>query len=230
MNFIINNDDDPTSNKKCKLFVGNVPYQCTKNEFKKCFEHINGFVDADIIVKHNSTTSRGFGFVTFNTKKDADDALKINNVMFKERELRLSEYNFETKKQQFIKPSAIFIKNLSDKTTRDDIYNTFTKFGTVVKCFINTDFKTGKLKNSAVVELEDYVVMEHLINNIKTIELINGNVINMYNWNNKFSFENFSPKSKHNYYQTKEFHKTLNNIKRPITTLNTKSHFVSVNK
>lgn len=229
MNFIIN-DNNIMDEKKCKLFVGNVPYQCTKEEFIKCFEHIDGFVDADIIVKHNSMTSRGFGFVTFKTKKDADNALKNNNVMFKERELRLSEYNFETKKHQFVKPSAIFIKNISEKTSRADIYNTFSTFGKVIKCFINTDFKTGKLKNSAVVELEDSIIMEHLINNIKTIELINGNVVNMYNWNNKFSFDNSSPKSKHKQFHTKEFHKTMNNIKRPYVTLNTKSHFASANK
>src|SRR5437870_11420355 len=34
---------------ECKIFVGNIPYQCTQEEFEKCFQNINGFMKAEII-------------------------------------------------------------------------------------------------------------------------------------------------------------------------------------
>lgn len=207
----MNINNTTINEQKCKLFVGNVPYQCTKSEFKKCFENIKGFVDADIIVKHNSTTSRGFGFVTFDTTHNADSALKKNDVMFKDRILRLSKYNVEIKKN-VLKPTAIFLKNILENTTRDDIYNTFSAFGKIDKCFINSDFKTGKLKNSAVVKLYDETIMDYMVNNMKTVELINGNVVNMYSWNNKILFDKYLPKNK--YDDIKEYTHTINNIRK----------------
>ena len=36
-----------------KIFVGNVPFQCIEEEFKECFKDIPGFVDAEIVTRHN---------------------------------------------------------------------------------------------------------------------------------------------------------------------------------
>jgi len=209
MDLIIKNNNvgNLVNTKKCKLFVGNVPYKCTKSEFSKCFENIKGFVDADVIVKHDLSTSRGFGFVTFNTKQNANDALMNNNYMFKDRMLRLSEYNLETKKYQNMKSSAIFIKNLHEDTTRDDIYTTFSKYGTIVKCFINTNIKTGKLKNNGIVELDDDVAMNNLINDVKSIELINGNVVSMHNWDNKSLRDDLAIKIRTKHNDAKDLHR-----------------------
>jgi RNA recognition motif-containing protein len=74
-----------------KIFVGNVPYQCTREDFQKCFRPMNGYVTADIIRRYKSKISRGFGFVIFKTKEQAEAAMK-KTITLEDRTLRLSEY------------------------------------------------------------------------------------------------------------------------------------------
>ena len=60
-----------------KIFVGNVPFQCSKEEFTDCFNKYKGFLDADIVNRFNSENCRGFGFVTF--KICPDVLFSLNN-------------------------------------------------------------------------------------------------------------------------------------------------------
>ena len=61
-----------------KLFVGNIPFDCKKKDFKKCFQNFDGFVSADLI----NSNSKSFGFVVFNKKITVDNIIKNNNIIY----------------------------------------------------------------------------------------------------------------------------------------------------
>jgi hypothetical protein len=100
-----------------KVFVGNVPFQCTREEFIECFKNIPGYTNADIIKRYRSKFSRGFGFVEFDNHMCAAELIKEKNIKLKNRVLRFTKYDTLPKqqfpKQQFPKqqfPKQQFLK------------------------------------------------------------------------------------------------------------------------
>lgn len=58
-----------------KLFVGNLSWNLSEDDFKNTFAEI-GSVEEAIIIKDKFTgKSKGFGFVTYTNDEDADKAL-----------------------------------------------------------------------------------------------------------------------------------------------------------
>jgi RNA recognition motif-containing protein len=90
--------NDSINEKEFKVFVGNVPFNCTQEEFQNCFSNVPGYKNADVIRRYNSNFSRGFGFITFNSDSDATALLSSHdNIILKDRTLRLSRYSFDEK-------------------------------------------------------------------------------------------------------------------------------------
>lgn len=156
----------------CKIFVGNVPFQCNQIEFASCFEKMHGYIKAEIIYKLGTTISRGFGFVTFDSPENAKELLD-KTIIFKDRILRFTQYmaNMELNMQpeKHIVPmqtesskNLLIVKNV-DEMTRNDVFDFFSNFGSVGKHFIMTDHETGISKNYAVVEMIDKDVYDCLL-------------------------------------------------------------------
>lgn len=82
-----------------KIFVGNVPFQCSQSEFSECFEKMDGFIKAEIVCKCNMEISRGFGFVTFDSPENAKKIIGNNSIQCKDRILRFTEYGSNENKQ-----------------------------------------------------------------------------------------------------------------------------------
>ena len=74
-----------------KIFVGNVPFNCTQEGFEECFDDISGIYKADIVKGHRDD-SRGIGFVTMNTIEDAETLKKREDIKCKGRTLRFYPY------------------------------------------------------------------------------------------------------------------------------------------
>jgi RNA recognition motif-containing protein len=139
-----------------KLFVGNIPFDCKKKDFKKCFQNFDGFVSADLIVNSNS---KSFGFVVFNKKNTVDNIIKDNNIIIGERKLRLTRYFDKNNKVQ----NYIRLENIPDTITDKDIRTEFENYSQVGKCFINMDRETGKLKSTGIVEIMETEIFEQLL-------------------------------------------------------------------
>lgn len=74
-----------------RVFVGNVPFVCTQEEFQELFKNTEGFKQANLIKRFRSNKSRGFGIVEFETEENAKNFMETK-VSFKDRELRLTSY------------------------------------------------------------------------------------------------------------------------------------------
>jgi hypothetical protein len=139
------NEKNVMENIECKIFVGNVPYHCTHNEFEKCFYGIEGFINAEIILGNTDDTTRGFGFVTMKSPEHAEKLKQRNDIILKNRILRLtSYYNGETKKySNENNPNYVTIIGI----TRDKkwVLDAFSKYGPFGKCFIYKSLIYGKM-------------------------------------------------------------------------------------
>lgn len=61
--------------KSKKVFVGGLPLEATENDLHDYFKKFGEIKACRIIYKHESSISRGFGFVIFGTKEIADEVL-----------------------------------------------------------------------------------------------------------------------------------------------------------
>ena len=59
-----------------KLFVGNLPFTMTDDQFKQIFAAFGTLVSANIVVDKYSQRSKGFGFVEFETDEVALAAMQ----------------------------------------------------------------------------------------------------------------------------------------------------------
>lgn len=168
-----------------KIFVGNVPFQCVESEFKQCFRDVPGFVSAEIVTRHNSPYSRGFGFVTVKTAEDAKKLIQRNDIIFKNRILRFTEYNFQDKikisKQQ---KNYLFVKNVPKDMNREQLKNIFSTKANIGACFINSNIRTGESRGNAVVEIKDDDIFEKLIAD-KFIKINDQQYFEVSRWRNK---------------------------------------------
>ena len=74
-----------------KLFVGNLDFSVTSDELREFFSQFGTVTDATVVVDKFSGRSRGFGFVTFDSREALDEAKKANEQEFKNRKLIVSD-------------------------------------------------------------------------------------------------------------------------------------------
>merc|ERR1719431_1736577 len=73
------------------LRVGNIPYKTHQDDLREVFEKFGDVGDVFIPTDRESGRPRGFAFVRFYNKKDAEDAMdELNGRQFDGRDLRVS--------------------------------------------------------------------------------------------------------------------------------------------
>ena len=75
-----------------KLFVGGISYDATEEEIRNAFSSHGEIKDVHMAVDKETKKPRGFGFVTFSKKEDAEKAIKaLNRSEFKGRKISVEE-------------------------------------------------------------------------------------------------------------------------------------------
>jgi len=73
---------------KCKIYVRNLPYSVGFQELKELFSECGEVIDSTVISDRDTGRSKGFGFVTMATKKDATKVIKeLDKKEFKGRNI-----------------------------------------------------------------------------------------------------------------------------------------------
>lgn len=68
-----------------QIYVGNLSYRVRERELREFFTTFGGIEKLRIIKNHDTGRSKGFGFITFNSKGQADKALKAHGDMLQGR-------------------------------------------------------------------------------------------------------------------------------------------------
>ena len=68
-----------TEANECKVYVGNLPFSVGFAELKELFSSCGEVTEASVIANKYTGRSKGFGFVTFANKEDAQKAIAEMN-------------------------------------------------------------------------------------------------------------------------------------------------------
>jgi len=171
-------------NNEYKIFVGNVPYQCTQEEFEKCFEHIEGYVRAELITIYKDTenseemanllssshTSRGFGFITIKSYYNAEKLKMRNDIIFKGRVLRFTQYHDDDNMKKNIltnylehNNNYVYVDGIPDGKNREWLKTYFNAYEPIGRCYISVDNETGKMKNDGMIEIIDDIKYKNIL-------------------------------------------------------------------
>lgn len=163
----------------CKVFVGNVPFNLTEEEFIECFKDLDGYVTAELISRNKTNNTRGFGFITFQNNNYVINFLEQNpEITVKDRKLRFTHYcnsdsNFMI---DTIKKNNIFVYNIPENYTDEKLKQLFSKFGKVILAYINKDINTKKKLTSGIIEFADIDAYNKVIN-IRNIKINDNNFL-----------------------------------------------------
>ena len=62
-----------------KLYIGNLPLGLDEAEFEQLFSNFSSVTSCKLILNRETNESRGFGFVEFGSKEEAEQAIKEMN-------------------------------------------------------------------------------------------------------------------------------------------------------
>lgn len=161
-----------------KLFIGGLPYEVSTDDLKEMMEK-QGSVQDCVVVKDDEGKSRGFGFVTFSSKEEAQSAIsKYDGYRIKGRRISVKDAdNKGEKKEKKADPAGqkLYVGNLSFKLTNDDLIKHFSTFGNATGGFIVTDPR-GKSKGFGFVFVDEKEGIEEIIAKANGSELGGRNI------------------------------------------------------
>lgn len=208
-----------SADSSSKIFVGNVPFNCTEEEFKYTFKNLEGYVTAELISRSQSNSTRGFGFVTFSNKKYVDEFLeRKDKIILGERILRFTKYynyddsNFMIKN---LKKNNIFVYGIPNYFDNNKLKEFFSSYGQVLLGYINTDILTGKKINTGYIEFVDEDVYKKVLN-LKNFELDDGIILTVSKFKEK--------KTKTNNYDIREIYKIAFNAGKKYAIIENKAN------
>lgn len=144
-----------------KLYVGNIPFECSIDHLKEYFGEF-GTVQDVYIPLNPGGKPRGFAFVSM-TEEDIDGALESTNGQeFMGRTLTVSlplppgEKAPRTQSRMEIddQRKKLYIGNLSFYTSPDTLAELFEEFGTVHDCYLPEDPVTGSARGFGFVTMD----------------------------------------------------------------------------
>ncbi len=79
-----------TTGNEFKLYVGNIDYAATEAELAAYFSEYGTVESSNIPVNRYTGRARGFGFVTFASREEAEKAMVLNGTTFKGRQIQVN--------------------------------------------------------------------------------------------------------------------------------------------
>lgn len=126
-----------------------------------------------------SGQSKGYGFVQFDNQESAQNAIdNLNGMLINDKEvfvghfLRKQERDSASSKTKF---NNVFVKNLSESTSDEDLMKVFGEFGTITSAVLMRD-ADGKSKCFGFVNFED------ADDAAKAVEALNGKKFDEKEW------------------------------------------------
>lgn len=129
------------------------------------------------IATDNKGMSRGYGFVHYETKEAAQEAIaKVNGMMLNDKKVFVGEFMSKRERLEKMGDQAkqfknVFIKNFGDSLADDKIREMFSKFGTVTSAVVMTDETTGKSKGFGFVAFESHEAAEAAVEEYNGFEI-----------------------------------------------------------
>ncbi|XP_011000130.1 PREDICTED: polyadenylate-binding protein 8-like [Populus euphratica] len=171
---------DPTIRKSGagNIFIKNLDKAIDHKALHDTFSAFGNILSCKVATDP-SGQSKGYGFVQFDSEEAAQKAIeKLNGMLLNDKQvyvgpfLRKQERDTATDKMRF---NNVFVKNLSETTTEEDLNKTFGEFGTITSVVVMRD-GDGKSKCFG------FVNFENAEDAAKAVEALNGKKIDDKEW------------------------------------------------
>lgn len=147
-----------------KLFVRNLSWSATEADLKQLFGDVGDVLSVKIPTRQEDGKPRGFAFVEMGSPDEARKAIsQLNGVDLHGRDL-VVDYQNESRggdrgdraPRRSIpseKNAKLFVRNIDDSVSEDDLYSLFEQAGQVLSVKIPTDRETGYPRGFGFVEM-----------------------------------------------------------------------------
>lgn len=123
--------DDNNDNNKTNLIVNYLPQQMADEEFENLFKKFGSMKSCKIVRNRSNGYSYGFGFVDFETHDQAIQAIQeLNGYELEKKKIKVA---FARPAGQDIKQANLYIKNVPDHWTQDDVRKIFEPYGSIIQ-------------------------------------------------------------------------------------------------
>lgn len=131
-----------------QLFVSNIPYTCTVEEFDKQIKNFVANATTRLIMKPDGQSNKGFGFVTTDIGESLIDT--STSIVIDGRRLKFTPY---VNQQKFYK---LHISNIPSGVKEQELFEVFSTYGKLDNVKIDIDFKTKQSRGTACVVYTNY--------------------------------------------------------------------------
>jgi len=151
------------------LYVGGLSQDFTSDLLFSVFSPHGNILNAQVVPSKTSNEHKGFGFVTFRSKAEAENAKQnLNLVKVQNSVLRVS---FKSEKpDQQSQDANLFIKNLDPKIEESNLISALSEFGDIVSCTIKRD-RNGISLGYGYIQFKEKEEAEKCINGANGIKL-----------------------------------------------------------
>ncbi|XP_046850020.1 nucleolysin TIAR-like isoform X2 [Xenia sp. Carnegie-2017] len=189
------------------IFVGDLPDQMTTDLLKSSFEKFGKISDARVVVDASTGMSKGYGFVSFYNKINAENAIKdMNGKTLNGKQIRT---NWASRKPQppqvkkldmnevvnktSVYNKTVYVGNLPDQTSSERLSNVFKGYGTIMNIRVLAD------KGYAFITFDDHYRAAEAICGMHG-ENLDGNVLKC-SWGKEQDGQN---SNMHSYFQQQQ--------------------------
>jgi len=166
----------PKNAPGCRLFVGGLPREVGTEELRTLFAEHGDMTDCIVLTDDNGV-NRGFGFVTYSEKSQADaaaaklDGHKINGRKIGVRDADSDDKKGKREKRKEPQGLKLYIGNLPFKATEEQLKALFDGVATVTEMVMATD-NAGKPKGFAFAFVKEMDKGEAIVAKLNGSELL----------------------------------------------------------
>lgn len=160
------------------IFIKNLDKSIDHKALHDTFSSFGNILSCKIATDTNGQ-SKGYGFVQFETEESAQNAIdKLNGMLINDKQvyvgpfLRKQERDTVSNRTKF---NNVYVKNLAESTTEEDLATIFGEFGTTTSVVVMRD-ADGKSKGFGFVNYES------ADDAAKAVEALNGKTVDEKEW------------------------------------------------
>lgn len=140
------------SGEKTNLIINYLPQSMTDENFRKLFSAIGPLKNSKVCRNKQTGWSFGYGFVDYFTQEHAQAAIdKLNGHQIENKRLKVA---FSRPGAENNKGSNLYVRNLPQLISENQLRKHFEKFGSIVNCRVLLDKATGLCNGNGFILFE----------------------------------------------------------------------------
>ncbi|XP_068160989.1 heterogeneous nuclear ribonucleoprotein A1b [Antennarius striatus] len=149
-----------------KLFIGGLSFETTDESLRAHFERWGSLTDCVVMRDPGTKRSRGFGFVTYSSVQEVNDAMSARPHKV---DGRVVEPKRAVSREDSSRPGAhvtvkkIFVGGIKEDTEESHLRDYFIKFGNIETIEIMSDRNTGKKRGFGFVTFDDHDSVDRIV-------------------------------------------------------------------